>query len=117
MRYDTGMHKAFAGVGKETTMKLFGIIGVWELAIVIVIIAVIFGPAIFVKAHKRMKKTGQAAKKGLREGAKKAGIDVDGTNPDGSQKTAVDHINDFQDRVDDWFESKEDLDIGDAEEK
>lgn len=83
-------------------MKLFGVIGVWELVIILVIVCLIFGPALFKKLGKQMKKTGNAAKSAVENGAHAAGKDVDFDSMDKSK--ILDKVESFQDRVDKMFD-------------
>lgn len=87
-------------------MKLFGIIGIPELIIIVVIICVLFGPALFKKINKQVKATGKAARKGIENGTKAAGADVDLDNID--KDAVLDKIEGLQNHVDKMFNSDED---------
>ena len=82
-------------------MRIFGL-GLPELLIILAIICILFGPALFKKLNKQVKETGKAAKKGIENGAKAAGTDVDLDHIDKS--TVLDKVESFQDRVDKMFE-------------
>ena len=83
----------------------------WEIIIIIVIIAVLFGPGIFKKFGKRIKQTGKAAQKGLESGAKNAGVDVDKIKAEAKDKTVQERVEGLQDKVDEWLDSKKEIDI------
>ena len=57
-------------------MRIFGL-GLPELLIILAIVCILFGPVLFKKINKQVKATGKAAKKGIENGAKAAGSDVD----------------------------------------
>lgn len=86
------------------SMRIFGL-GIPELLIILAIVCVLFGPALFKKLNKQVKATGKAAKKGIENGAKAAGKDVDLDNVD--KDTVLDKIEGFQDRVDKMFDEAE----------
>lgn len=86
-------------------MRIFGM-GPVELIIIVLIICVLFGPVLFKKLNKQVKETGKAAKKGIENGAKAAGKDVDLDNID--KASVLDHVENFQNRVDKMFEDDED---------
>lgn len=85
----------------DFTMRIFGM-GIPELLIILAIVCVLFGPVLFKKLHKQAKATGQAAKKGLENGAKAAGKDIDLDNID--KGTVLDKIEGFQNKVDKMFD-------------
>lgn len=91
-------------------MRIFGL-GMPELIIILVIIVVLCGPALFKKIGKRTKTVAKAAKAGLEDGAKNAGVDVEKIKEDNKGKTVAERIEDFQDKVDQKLENKKDLDI------
>ncbi len=82
-------------------MRIFGL-GLPELLIILAIICILFGPALFKKLNKQVKETGKAAKKGIENGAKAAGTDVDLDHVD--KNAVLDKVESFQDRVDKMFE-------------
>lgn len=86
-------------------MRIFGM-GPVELIIIVLIICVLFGPVLFKKLNKQVKATGKAAKKGIEDGARAAGKDVDLDHVD--KKSVLDHVEKFQDRVDKMFADDED---------
>ncbi len=92
-------------------MRIFGM-GLPELLIIIAIVAVIFGPNLFKKLGKRLKDTGDAAKKALDSGEKAAGVNT--KKVDGEEKDTLEKITDFQDSVDQWMENKKDIDTGEG---
>lgn len=94
----------------DFTMRIFGM-GIPELLIILAIVCVLFGPVLFKKLHKQAKATGQAAKKGLENGAKAAGKDIDLDNID--KGTVLDKIEGFQNKVDKMFDD-DDADEGDG---
>lgn len=85
-------------------MRIFGL-GVPELLIILAIVCILFGPVLFKKINKQVKATGKAAKKGIENGAKAAGSDVDLDHIDKS--VVLDKVESFQDRVDKMFEEDE----------
>lgn len=85
-------------------MRIFGL-GLPELLIILAIVCILFGPVLFKKINKQVKATGKAAKKGIENGAKAAGSDVDLDHIDKS--VVLDKIESFQDRVDKMFEEDE----------
>lgn len=85
-------------------MRIFGL-GLPELLIILVIVCILFGPVLFKKINKQVKATGKAAKKGIENGAKAAGSDVDLDHIDKS--VVLDKVESFQDRVDKMFEEDE----------
>lgn len=85
-------------------MRIFGL-GLPELLIILAIICILFGPALFKKLNKQVKETGKAAKKGIENGAKAAGADVDLDHVD--KNAVLDKVENFQDRVDKMFEDDE----------
>ena len=87
-------------------LRIFGL-GLPELLIILAIVCILFGPVLFKKINKQVKATGKAAKKGIENGAKAAGSDVDLDHIDKS--VVLDKVESFQDRVDKMFEEdKED---------
>lgn len=87
-------------------VRIFGL-GLPELLIILAIVCILFGPVLFKKINKQVKATGKAAKKGIENGAKAAGSDVDLDHIDKS--VVLDKVESFQDRVDKMFEEdKED---------
>lgn len=87
-------------------MGIFSL-GLPELLIILAIVCILFGPVLFKKINKQVKATGKAAKKGIENGAKAAGSDVDLDHIDKS--VVLDKVESFQDRVDKMFEEdKED---------
>lgn len=86
-------------------MKLFGIIGVPELIIILIIVCLLFGPSLFKKINSQVRKTGKAAKAAVENGAKAAGTEVDlnAVNKD----VIMNKVENLQDRVDKMFESAE----------
>ena len=85
-------------------MRIFGL-GLPELLIILAIVCILFGPILFKKISKQVKATGKAAKKGIENGAKAAGSDVDLDHIDKS--VVLDKVESFQDRVDKMFEEDE----------
>lgn len=85
-------------------MRIFGL-GLPELLIILAIVCILFGPVLFKKINKQVKATGKAAKKGIENGAKAAGRDVDLDHIDKS--VVLDKVESFQDRVDKMFEEDE----------
>ena len=85
-------------------MRIFGL-GLPELLIILAIVCILFGPVLFKKINKQVKATGKAAKKGIENGAKAAGSDVDLDHIDKS--VVLDKVESFQDRVDKMFEDDE----------
>ena len=85
-------------------MGIFGL-GLPELLIILAIVCILFGPVLFKKINKQVKATGKAAKKGIENGAKAAGSDVDLNHIDKS--VVLDKVESFQDRVDKMFEEDE----------
>lgn len=81
-------------------MRIFGL-SIPELIIIIAIICVLFGPMLFKKINKQVKDTSKAAKKGIENGAKAAGADVDLNNID--KDSILDKVAGFQDHVDKMF--------------
>lgn len=79
--------------------------GLPELLIILAIVCILFGPVLFKKINKQVKATGKAAKKGIENGAKAAGSDVDLDHIDKS--VVLDKVESFQDRVDKMFEEDE----------
>ncbi len=84
--------------------------GAPELIIILIIICVLCGPALF-------KKVGKAAVKGIETGATNAGVDVEKIKEDNKGKTVAERIESFQDKVDEKLESKKDIDFGEDEDK
>lgn len=85
-------------------MRIFGL-GLPELLIILAIVCILFGPVLFKKINKQVKATGKATKKGIENGAKAAGSDVDLDHIDKS--VVLDKVESFQDRVDKMFEEDE----------
>lgn len=85
-------------------MRIFGL-SLPELLIILAIVCILFGPVLFKKINKQVKATGKAAKKGIENGAKAAGSDVDLDHIDKS--VVLDKVESFQDRVDKMFEEDE----------
>ena len=85
-------------------MRIFGL-GLPELLIILAIVCILFGPILFKKINKQVKATGKAAKKGIENGAKAAGSEVDLDHIDKS--VVLDKVESFQDRVDKMFEEDE----------
>lgn len=81
-------------------MRIFGM-GIPELLIIVLIICVLFGPMLFKKINKQVKRTGDAAKKAVENGSKAAGTDVDLDSIDKS--VILDKVESFQNRVDKMF--------------
>lgn len=92
-------------------MRIFGL-GMPELVVILLIVCVICGPALFKKLGKRAKTVGKAAGKGLEDGAKNAGVDVDKLKEENKGKSVAERIESFQDKVDEHLESKRDIDFG-----
>ncbi len=89
-------------------MKIFGL-GMPELIIILIIIVVLCGPALFKKLGNRGKKMVNAAKAGLEDGAKTAGVDVDKIKEDAKGKSAAERLENFQDKVDKKLDEKKDI--------
>lgn len=85
-------------------MQIFGI-GLPELIIILVVILLIFGPGLFKKLGKRGKETFDAAKKGIEEGAKENGKDVDLDNM--TKDDVLDGVDKMQNKVDEMFTKAE----------
>ena len=85
----------------EPVMRIFGL-GLPELLIILAIVCILFGPVLFKKLNKQVKETGKAAKKGIENGAKAAGSNVDLDHID--KDTVLDKVESFQNRVDEMFE-------------
>jgi sec-independent protein translocase protein TatA len=85
-------------------LTIFGI-GIPELIIIIVVILLIFGPGLFKKLGKRGKETFDAAKKGIEEGAKENGKDVDLDNM--TKDDVLDGVDKMQNKVDEMFTKAE----------
>lgn len=96
-------------------MRIFGL-GLPELVVILIIICVLCGPALFKKLGGRAKKVGKAAVKGIETGATNAGVDVDKIKEENKGKTVAERIETFQDKVDEKLESKKDIDFGDGDE-
>lgn len=93
-----------------------GPVGVTEIIIILIIVAVIFGPSLFTKLGKRLKKTGDAAKKGIEVGAHEAGKDVNLDNV--KKKDVMDSVESFQDKMDEKLtKAEEELDDEERQEK
>lgn len=75
--------------------------GLPELIIIVLIICVLFGPVLFKKLNGQVKATSKAAKKGIENGAKAAGTDVDLDNI--NKDTVLDKVESLQNRVDKMF--------------
>ena len=88
----------------ERIMRIFGL-GLPELLIILAIVCILFGPALFKKLNEQVKETGEAAKKGIENGAKAAGTNVDLDHID--KNAVLDKVESFQDRVDKMFEDDE----------
>ena len=88
----------------EPVRRIFGL-GLPELLIILAIVCILFGPVLFKKLNKQVKETGKAAKKGIENGAKAAGSDVDLDHID--KDTVLDKVESFQNRVDKMFEDDE----------
>ncbi len=95
-------------------MRIFGL-GLPELVVILIIICVLCGPALFKKLGGRAKKVGKAAVKGIETGATNAGVDVDKIKEENKGKTVAERIETFQDKVDEKLESKKDIDFGDGD--
>lgn len=91
-------------------MKIFGL-GMPELIIILVIIVVLCGPALFKKLGSRTKKVAKAAKVGIEDGATKAGVDVEKVKAEGAGKTGLEKLEDFQDKLDKKLDEKDELNI------
>lgn len=76
----------------------FGPLGPLELLIIIVIIAIIFGPSLFKKFGKRVKQTAEGAKEGIEAGARENGKDLRLEEVD--KDSIMDKVTAFQDKVD-----------------
>lgn len=97
-------------------MRIFGM-GAPELIIILVIVCVLCGPALFKKLGKRAKNVGKAAVKGIETGATNAGVDVDKIKEENKGKTVAERIESFQDKVDEKLESKKEIDFGEDDEE
>lgn len=95
-------------------MGIFGL-GLPELLIILAIVCILFGPVLFKKINKQVKATGKAAKKGIENGAKAAGSDVDLDHIDKS--VVLDKVESFQDRVDKMFEEDEEDELAKTADK
>lgn len=93
-------------------MRIFGL-GMPELIIILVIIIVLCGPALFKKLGKRTKKVAKAAKAGLEDGATNAGVDVEKVKAEGEGKSALEKLEGLQDKLDQKLDEKKDLNIED----
>ena len=82
-----------------------GPLGLPEIIIIVIVIALIFGPNLFKKVGKRLKKTGEAAKKGIEAGAKENGHDI--KLDEISKDDVMGKINEFQDKVDEKLNEAE----------
>ena len=58
-------------------MKLFGVIGIWELVIMLVVVLIIFGPKNLPKLGKMFGKGAAKVRKGASEGKEKIGAKID----------------------------------------
>ena len=58
-------------------MKLFGVIGIWELVIILVVVLIIFGPKNLPKLGKMFGKGAAKVRKGASEGKEKIGAKID----------------------------------------
>ena len=95
-------------------MRIFGL-GMPELVVILLIVCVICGPALFKKLGKRAKSVGKAAGTGLEDGAKTAGVDVEKIKEENKGKTVAERVEAFQDKVDEHLESRRDIDFGEDE--
>mgnify|MGYP006912479575 CR=1 FL=1 len=95
-------------------MRIFGL-GLPELLIILAIVCILFGPVLFKKLNKQVKETGKAAKKGIENGAKAAGSDVDLDHID--KETVLDKVENFQNRVDKMFEDDDEPSAKSSDEK
>lgn len=95
-------------------MRIFGM-GLPEIIIIVLIVCVLFGPALFKKINKQVKATSKAAKKGIESGAEAAGVDVD---MDSINKSSVlDKVEGLQDRVDKMFADDDETDESASDKK
>ncbi len=82
---------------EERHMRI-GPFGIVELLIIVVIIALIFGPALFKKFGKRVKQTAESAKEGIEAGARENGKDLKLEEVD--KDSIMDKVTAFQDKLD-----------------
>lgn len=93
-------------------MRIFGL-GIFELLIILAIVCVLFGPALFKKLNKQVKATGKAVKQGIESGAKAAGTEVDLDSIDKS--SVLDKVEGFQDRIDKMFAEDDEAGASDSQ--
>ncbi|MCD8199960.1 MAG: hypothetical protein LUD25_03230 [Coriobacteriaceae bacterium] len=93
-------------------MKIFGL-GIPELIIILVIIVVLCGPALFSRLRKRTDSAVKGAKQGIEAGKQAADVKPD---PEMEGKSPMEKVEHFQDKVDDWMDNRPDIDTGEGDE-